>query len=481
MSAGKATTKSTKIVSAFRLAFTFSIVCSVIPSVVGIRKQRNVPHMQGSISHLRWQSLDDHSISESESTELPIPGPQVAAHVAHEELLNTTFNDTRFHQHALLDTTQAKHRGTPLPPMEAGRTNRTIARNNSPPLFSSMYADYPRNLSKFESARFEVAPPKDNKDVLMAIGGGTGARIGSTGSLRVDRDLLRRMHYQDKAAMLLVLIVYFVALSFSANLTYRYACNHFPVTYYADPRFHNLIMEGHDLDVFLENFNQPPKNISLQVAGYLPVPEEIHNSVRWRGENFQVAFTFSLDLSPWVVQEQTGSSSGQEALRRLHDGLIPEDRSRLHNYLTSDENDLAYVEISKKVTWPGWEELATNIKHQIRQSGFTGVISVDRSESDELQVYKNKPWANFCHARATRIICALSIAGWMIYVPYMWLRCKNVNIASYYRVDVNISDYWPLIADKLTADGFQENRPAPPTVSFQENRPAATTEVPAPA
>ena len=51
-----------------------------------------------------------------------------------------------------------------------------------------------------------------------------------------------------EAVMLLVLLVYFVALSFSANLTYRHACNNSPVTYYSDPRLQNLVMEGHDLD-----------------------------------------------------------------------------------------------------------------------------------------------------------------------------------------------------------------------------------------
>lgn len=299
--------------------------------------------------------------------------------------------------------------------------------------------------------------------IIVALAGGTGASIGGTGSANVDRDLLRRMHYQDKAVMLLVLVVYMVALAFSVNLTYRQASNNSPVTYYADPRFNNLLMEGHDLDVFLHTFNQAPKNISLRVAGFVPVAEDMDGNTHWRGENYQTAFTFSLDLSPWMVREtQTvDQTSSLQPTRSLHDGVLPEDRSSLNYLLNSDNNDLGYVEIVKHVKWPDWEELATNIKHRIRQSGFNGVIRVDRGQTDEKHVYKNKPWANFMHARATRVLCALSIVGWLVYVPYMWLRCKSIVVRSYYRVDVDISEYWPLISEQLTADGFEENRHVP--------------------
>jgi hypothetical protein len=305
-----------------------------------------------------------------------------------------------------------------------------------------------------------VPPAGEHLPILMALGGGTGASIGGTGRSAVDRDLLRRMHYQDKAVMFLVLVVYLVALAFSANLTYRQATNNSPVTYYADPRFHNYVMEGHELDVFLEAFNQAPKNISLQVAGFVPVPEENSSSVRWRGEDFQVAFTFSLDLSPWVVREIQMEGMRSSQTRTLHEGMLPEDRSSLNHTMVHDTNDLSYFELSKEVRWPDWEELATNIKHQIRQRGFTGVISVDKSEKEEVRVYKNRPWANFMHARATRVLCALSVVGWLIYVPYMWLRCKKVSLRSQFRVDCDISEYWNLIEDKLTPDGFQDGTAA---------------------
>merc|ERR1719316_2455577 len=156
---------------------------------------------------------------------------------------------------------------------------------------------------------FWAAPAGEKVPLLMALGGGTGASIGGTGSSIVDRNLIRRMHYQDKAVLLLILSVYLVTLWFSASLTYRQACNNSPVTYYSNPRLHNLAMEGHELDEFMGTFNQAPKNITLQVSGFVPVTEEMVGNVHWRGENFQVAFTFSLDLSPWVVRESNASTN----------------------------------------------------------------------------------------------------------------------------------------------------------------------------
>lgn len=295
--------------------------------------------------------------------------------------------------------------------------------------------------------------------VLMALGAGTGAgsSLGGTGVSKVNRELLQRMRYQDKAMMLLLVGIYFVGLWFFTHLIYRQVSNDSPVTYYADPRFHTLAMEGHDLDVFVDTFNQPPKNMALQVTGYRPVPEDMYDGVSWRGENFQMAFTFSLDLSPWVQRAtHTIAADPKEQAKLLYDGMLPKDRSIINHVLMQNNNDLAFVELVKEVAWPDWEELATNIKHRIRQSGFNGFIAVTRTETDEVCVYKNKTWANFMHSRATRLLCALSIVGWIVYMPYMWLCCKGVRVRAHYRVEVSISEYWHLIADKLTADGFLE-------------------------
>jgi len=453
-----------------------------VPNAVGIRHQLSGRQfLPGSVPRVTLRQGSDAAIPPSVSIPLhgsnvsvPLPGLQISAHASHEGSTKK--------QPALLDVAHSKRKWTawsslvaqnPLAQTPKGVWAHPTAPGDMAPGIQYPYESLAANQTFNNSMRGggRANHSEDNylgnhtngTPIIVALAGGTGASIGGTGSANVDRDLLRRMHYQDKAVMLLVLVVYMVALAFSVSLTYRQASNNSPVTYYADPRFHNLLMEGNDLDVFLHTFNQAPKNISLRVAGFVPVADDVDGNTQWRGENYQTAFTFSLDLSPWMVREtQTvDQTSPLQPTRTLHDGVLPEDRSSLNYVLTSDNNDLGYVEIVKHVKWPDWEELATNIKHRIRQSGFNGVISVDRGKTDEMHVYKNKPWANFMHARATRVLCALSIFGWLIYVPYMWLRCKSTVVRSYYRVDVDISEYWPLISDKLTADGFEENRHMP--------------------
>lgn len=328
---------------------------------------------------------------------------------------------------------------------------------------------YQQQLHRVQATDMASRPETGGLPMIMALVGGTGASL-HTGRREIDRDLLRRMHYQDKAVMVLVLVVYFVALLFSANLTYRQATNSSPVTYYADQRFHECVSEGNDVEAFLQAFNQMPKSIHLQVSGFLRVQDEEEReeqrSVSWRGEPYQVAFTFALDLTPWVSRSQSRSQEDGEApdggrtsgaaLPAAFEGVSPQDLSKLSHYLNRDANDLSSVELRKQVSWSDWEELATNIKHQIRQHGFRGVISVHRAEEEVMLVYKNRPWANFMHSRTTRMLCALSVIGYLFYVPYMWLRCTQITICPEYRVDVNIRDYWPLIRDKLTAEGFQD-------------------------
>mmetsp|Transcript_107936 Transcript_107936/g.344078 ORF Transcript_107936/g.344078 Transcript_107936/m.344078 type:complete len:429 (+) Transcript_107936:59-1345(+) len=291
-------------------------------------------------------------------------------------------------------------------------------------------------------------------EVLLNVGSGTGAAPGSTGDLMLDQDLMRRMRFQDKVVMVLLLVAYAGSLAFSANLAYRQSLNNSPITYYADPRFYTQVSESHDLEDFLDAFNCPPKEVQLQITGFTPMPP-LHDSfvdaaVDWLGSRYRIAFSFALDLSPWVVhddREGVGSSAGISA----------EDTQRLRNFLQQDANDLAAVQIQKEVRWSDWEELATNIKHQIRQNGFHGIIHVCCAEDEVMTIYKNKTWANFMHRRATKVLCALSLVGWIIYQPYMWLRHQALVVTSHYRVDVAISSYWPLIRDKVGPDGFNSN------------------------
>lgn len=309
----------------------------------------------------------------------------------------------------------------------------------------------------------DIDSPKDGEPLsqtLMALGGGTGAILGSTGHRGLDKDLVRRMRYQDHAMVVLVVMAYLVGLLFVASLTYRQAGNNSSVTYYADPRTHNTTSDGNDIESFLDAFSQCPSNCRLQVTGYEP---GFHRGrVRWRGELYQIAFTFSLDLSPWIVRESNMNNSDVDCLGdprpTLEDGVVSEDLEKLRDFLANDANDLAVVELHKQVMWDGWEELATNIKHQIRQRGFNGIVGVTRCEDEPMRVYKNRTWANFMHSRGTKMLCALSVAGWLVYLPYMWFRCSRTCARLYYRVDTPITTYWHLIADKLNATGFEDSR-----------------------
>lgn len=296
-------------------------------------------------------------------------------------------------------------------------------------------------------------------EVLFAIGGGTGATIGGTGNPELDQDMVRRMRYQDKAVMLVLLVAYTGSLIFSASLAYRQASNNSPVTYYADPRQHNMVVDSPHLEHFLDTFNQPPKDVHLQVSGFVPLqdPELMNGNVDWYGVHYHVAFSFALDLSPWVVRGGIDEYHAAYYDMAPHEaGVNREDLARLRDFLVHNNNDLAIVELRKTVVWTDWEELATNIKHQIRQSGFGGIISVHRSENETVHVYKNKPWANFMHSRTTKVLWALSLVGWIFYQPYMWLRCTSTLVRSFYRIDIPIQQFWPFIEDKIGVDGFND-------------------------
>lgn len=302
---------------------------------------------------------------------------------------------------------------------------------------------------------------QSNHATLMALGGGIGASLGATGSRSDDLARLHRVRCQDTAVLLILTALYFVALGFSASIMYRQAMNNSPVTYFCKPLYAEGggVMSGHSIDNFVETFNQVPKT-SLQISGFEPIPgrqppQEV-GDIWWQGESFRSVFALSFDLSPWMIHDITAGSVGQVESSRV-DGISADDLGTLEYFLAHDSNDLAYVEISKETSWPGWEELATNIKQTIRQQGFTGVVSV-RLKEETVRVQKNTAWANFMHARTTFMLCSFSIAGLFVYFPYKWLRCKKIAVRSRHRVNVSTADYWPYIADKLSVETLRHDQ-----------------------
>eukprot|EP00932_Pfiesteria_piscicida_P005031 SRR837773.14937.p1 GENE.SRR837773.14937~~SRR837773.14937.p1 ORF type:complete len:298 (+),score=31.72 SRR837773.14937:59-895(+) len=154
---------------------------------------------------------------------------------------------------------------------------------------------------------------------------------------------------------------------------YRQVHNDSPVRYYADPRFYHQSMDSACFEDFSRSFVQLPKNIFLQVTGYIPAGDVQslldgrREVIEWHGSLYRVAFTFSLDLSQWVHQldddSRTATSSDNQ------DILSADDVKKIRHFLEHDGNELSSLVIRKKVQWPGWEDLATNIKQKIKQEG----------------------------------------------------------------------------------------------------------------
>lgn len=335
---------------------------------------------------------------------------------------------------------------------------------------------HPLRITIPESAEYvlESGPPApcaglaaSARELLLALGGGTGATIGGTGSLVLDQALARRMRLQDEVVLVLLMVVYLTTLSVSAVRVHQQSGNNSRTTYYADPRFHHSLVQGHDVAGFLEAFNQAPKGVQLRVVGFAPTAVDTPGTVYWRGGGYSVAFSFSLDLSAWAVRgcdSGFSASAGAVVGEVLEDGIVAEDLANLREFLAGSGNDLATVELHKVVLWANWEELACNIKQRIRQCGFDGLISIERTDEELLTVYKNKQWANFMHSKSLKVILALTFMGWLLYIPYMWLRVSKLRVRSFHRIDISIGDYWRLIADNLTASGFQTGDHGQPQV-----------------
>ncbi|CAE7708120.1 Ank3, partial [Symbiodinium pilosum] len=291
------------------------------------------------------------------------------------------------------------------------------------------------------------------KEILLAVGGGTGAGTG-TGSAAMDRDLIRRMRYQDKLVLCLMIFAYFVALIFTASLAYRQAGNNSPVKFYGDPRVEDLMIDTTEVEDFLHVFSQPPRRVQLCVQGLLPVPTLLTHmadgSTEWQGCFYRHVFCFGLDLSPFIVHADVDEDAPEGQINGVHADEV----EILRKFLRENRNDLATVQLAKEVSWDGWEELATNIKHKIRQKGFEGLIHVSWRNTELLTVYKNRTWANFLHRGITRVLLALSIIGYAWYVPYMYVRQRGPEVHPKFKVDIDIQSYWRLIGEKINERGF---------------------------
>lgn len=294
-------------------------------------------------------------------------------------------------------------------------------------------------------------PAKDSEPlaILMAIGGG----IGANGEDMTNSNLRSRVHWQDRGILVLNIFIYFLSLALWATFTYRRATNNSPVTYFCQPSRVDGAISSHCIQDFLGTFTRAPQT-TLQISGYQQAQEDSEHTIFWQGEKLRTVFSVSFDLSPWMVHDMLASNV--ESSQSVSVG--PDDVRILEHFLTCDDNDLAFVEITKEVKWQGFDELATNIKQHIRQQGFGGITSVWLSKPANECVHKNRPWSNFLRTRTTLMLSWLSILGMLFYAVYMFLKSKKIDVHTHHKVNISTDEYWPLIVDKLSLETLPVNQ-----------------------
>mmetsp|Transcript_91089 Transcript_91089/g.257349 ORF Transcript_91089/g.257349 Transcript_91089/m.257349 type:complete len:496 (-) Transcript_91089:368-1855(-) len=285
-------------------------------------------------------------------------------------------------------------------------------------------------------------------EIVFALAAGTGANGPRTGVPSLDIDLARRMHLQDAGLMVLLVLMYFVTLMIAASLLFRQVANSSRILFYADPRYFNLGIRSACVEAFLTQFNQVPQEVYIQIVGL------VLGDVSEQDNQYIVAFNLSLDVSHWVVHHTCPStrttSNSNNGTSRL---ISSKDRRILTEFLAPNSNDLAVLKVVKEVDWPDWEELAFNIKAYIRQHGFSGTIVVARSDSETVPVYKNRHWANYMHCRSLKVLCGLSVIGWIFYLPYMYFRSVTTIVKTHFRVNISSAEYWPFFTSYFDTYG----------------------------
>jgi len=256
-------------------------------------------------------------------------------------------------------------------------------------------------------------------------------------------------------------------------------CSTKSILFYTEADSNEALCESADLEGFLEAFDGPPGNVRLVVTGLQEATAIEDRLIRGRSRRFRasrplswagrdyvvqgrdlyrVVFSFALDLSPWILTSRAGVVSDSEEQTF---GVHPEDRKLLSAFLDGNANELATVEMRKEVVWPEWQDLATNIRSRLRQLGFEGVVQINCEGSQHVVVRSNTAWAHFVHHRITKALMAASMVGWMPYLAYMWLRDTRLSVRSQHCVTAPIDEFWELIGDKLTAQGFANGEDAP--------------------
>lgn len=260
-----------------------------------------------------------------------------------------------------------------------------------------------------------------------------------------------------------VLVLALLACAFSLYLASQ---DQSPVKFYSEktPDRDRMVCTEVSREAFLRAFNCKPQRPHLRLVGRLQRESTICSLLRdgevffalremaiglkknfplcrfFRRSPTVVVFDVSLDLTPFITSD--GSiSAGQDV-------------AVLDEYLASC-NPLTICVLTKRVTWSRWEDVATNIKHQLRFRGFEGTVDVYLEADEELIIYRNHPWQNFVRSPLTQALAWFSVVGILFWAPYVWLRSSRLRVASKFTIDVDIERYWEMCSAGLHPDfGF---------------------------
>lgn len=309
------------------------------------------------------------------------------------------------------------------------------------------------------AAPLRVQPEND----MEKLGEGIGAMAyerSPTGSRSVNQELRKRLQLQDFATVILLGVAFFATIILSCCSVYQVADDPSPAAYYSEPKNYQqrVICETNDAQSFLTAFNTQPQNVRLRITGKNPNPGGFRgflrtmnaHTTRPRGlaallpmrqrRRLSVLFDVSLDLAPFIT----------------NDGRVTDDNlATLEKYLAT-RNPLEAVRIEKRVDWPEWEDVATNIRQRLRTLGFPGDVDVRFEAQDEILIYQNHKWSNFVRNRVTQALVVISIFGSVFWLPYVWARSKTTKVETRFRITVDPNRYWELVQDGLSAaEGFQ--------------------------
>jgi hypothetical protein len=308
---------------------------------------------------------------------------------------------------------------------------------------------------------------------VWAVGEGVGSLAydrSPTDSRTLNRELRERLQVQDYATIGVVLTVFAMTILVSLSSIYKVSEDPSPVRFYTDPKYpqRRCLCSSLDSDAFLQAFNGQPQSAKLRIIGKRPEEEAVHSllfQARWfdavrrmREVTYEmfdtsrdarhlarhwdaVLFDVTLDLTPFI--------QGEGQLRS------EDDQIELQKYLANQSNALELIVLRKHVEWPQWEDIATNIKQRLRQTGFNGDLEIHLEDSEDLIIFRNDPWQNFVRSRITQALIVISVVGAFFWVPYLWARNKKRTVHTYFQIGLDIERYWELFSQGLhPVEGF---------------------------